>query len=526
MPGCIVLHTQLEETTTTVDIDLLNIGCNRSITHAPEAQAALTEQLKTGRLDLMLQDDTGVTGAQLVLNGSPLAVSCGGNSGAPEPGGGVVINAVDNDPANLLWNCDTNRAPFGDKNTNVSRCFTFTYTVPPEGIKSAIVQVQVFDLKDPERWTDAVVAAVGAIGSTPTSGTSLVPEVVIISDDFNRPDADRCDLGAANSALGGDRQLYYLPIFPSGPTDPSPLGANLVSGALQNNTLDYGGFQFALAPPCASARGTVRGADMGQDLNIRAELLVPTNAQAHISQAGPYVRSRAAAVADGIIGGASAGYWVQLESTGEVKVKRLNPPAVIAVSGTPASFDPAAPHQLEIAAGGERLQVALDGKLQTFKQDEQLVTDLKIPPTAGTNDGTAGIAFGAEPNRGQIGGQRADNVVVSAYRPLDGLPIQNNFASPSDQPAAPAPATAAPATAALAPTDPSSSSAAPVASAAAPDLSRADCDGDSALSEVDALCALDMSVQLKPVSLGMDVDGNGSVDSRDAAIILQHVVGK
>jgi hypothetical protein len=44
-------------------------------------------------------------------------------------------------------------------------------------------------------------------------------------------------------------------------------------------------------------------------------------------QAGPYFRSRAAAPGDGIVGGASRGYWVQLHSNGMVRIKRLNPHA-------------------------------------------------------------------------------------------------------------------------------------------------------------------------------------------------------
>lgn len=55
---------------------------------------------------------------------------------------------------------------------------------------------------------------------------------------------------------------------------------------------------------------------------------------------------------------------------------------------------------------------------------------------------------------------------------------------------------------------------------------RGDCNNDGRLSEVDALCALQMSVQLLAQNLVMDVDGNGIVDSRDAVLILQRAVGQ
>jgi len=378
------------------------------------------------------------------------------------------------------------------------------------------------------------VSAVSSLAAAPAA-TVLPPAATVISpplasspprvsDDFNRPDAGPCQLGSPSNALGGDGRLFYLPIFPSGGTDPSnPIGANLVSGALQNNGLDFGGFQFALSDACAQPLGAVRGADMGQDLNLRADLLAPTNAAGLITQAGPYVRSRAAAMGDGIIGGDSAGYWVQLESSGEVKLKRLNPGGVIATSCKPASFDAHVFHALEIAASGDNLQVALDGKLLTFMQDNALVTTLRIPPTTGSNDGTAGIAFGAEANRGQLGGQRADNIVVAAFRSLDGLPVQNNCVSAMPTTISPPPATdsAAPTT-----TRPATQIATVPTQVAPAPTGTGDCNNDGKLSEVDALCALQMSVQLVTVNLIMDVDGNGIVDSRDAVIILQRAVGR
>ncbi|MFQ5858678.1 MAG: hypothetical protein ACE5LU_24010 [Anaerolineae bacterium] len=53
-----------------------------------------------------------------------------------------------------------------------------------------------------------------------------------------------------------------------------------------------------------------------------------------------------------------------------------------------------------------------------------------------------------------------------------------------------------------------------------------DCDGDGSLTELDALCALQMSVQLIPERLTLDLDTDSQVTSRDSVIILQRAIGK
>jgi hypothetical protein len=53
------------------------------------------------------------------------------------------------------------------------------------------------------------------------------------------------------------------------------------------------------------------------------------------------------------------------------------------------------------------------------------------------------------------------------------------------------------------------------------DLTSGDCNGDGKLNEVDALCALRMSVNLIPTDKVLDMDQSNDVTSRDAAIILQ-----
>ena len=95
---------------------------------------------------------------------------------------------------------------------------------------------------------------------------------------------------------------------------------------------------------------------------------------------------------------------------------------------------------MQAAFQGSTLQVALDGKLQTFDSalDGGSTTSVSIPATSGSNQGTAGIGFQAGANRGKAGGQRADDLVVSAFSSLS-LPVENNFTSALDYGDAPNP---------------------------------------------------------------------------------------
>src|SRR6185503_12477228 len=96
------------------------------------------------------------------------------------------------------------------------------------------------------------------------------------------------------------------------------------SSHIRNDGKDFTGIQLARSSSdCALQE--IRGGDVGQDLRIAVDLLVPKDAEGHVTDAGPYFRSRRAGPGDGVIGGTSAGYWVQLYSTGMVKVKCLNP---------------------------------------------------------------------------------------------------------------------------------------------------------------------------------------------------------
>lgn len=209
---------------------------------------------------------------------------------------------------------------------------------------------------------------------------------------------------------------YYLPISLPGFVRETPAPGS-PSMPFRQDGKDFSGVQLARSDgQCAITN--VEGADVGQDLRISMDVLTPTDATGKITQAGPYFRSRIAGPGDGLMGGTSAGYWVQLNSNGMVKVRRLNPLAVVAFSSAIPDFDTEIFHSLKMEARGTALQVWLDGKPLWLEQGGRRVDRVEIPAAwesperVGQNQGTAGVFFGAEDNRGQIGGQRVKNLTV------------------------------------------------------------------------------------------------------------------
>ncbi len=241
--------------------------------------------------------------------------------------------------------------------------------------------------------------------TVPIWGTGYSPANVLVSDSFKRANATECSLGPADLKFGGSGAYYYLPDWPG---SGGPVGAGIISGALQNNGLDFGGVQLtASSDTCGSAQG----AALPQDLDIIVDLYVP-GSSGKITDAGAYFRSRSAAPGDGLFGGTSSGYWVELFSTGEAWVDQLNPFEPIAKTAVPASFNPNVVHTLETLVQGTSLQVTLDGNPQTFTQNGAAVTTVAVPTAS--NNGAVGISFGSERNRGKAGGQTASNLVISS----------------------------------------------------------------------------------------------------------------
>ena len=210
---------------------------------------------------------------------------------------------------------------------------------------------------------------------------------------------------------------YYFSIFHPGMVteDRSPED---ISTPFRQAGAGYGGIQLAVKRRGCSI-GSQHGADVGQDLRIAADILVPIDKEGRTTEAGPYFRARSAAPGDGLIGGTAAGYWLQLESAGRVRVQRLNPRAIVAFSDPISGFDSTIFHHLEMEGRGETLTAWLDGKPIEFLQGDKRATAVPIPPLwngpprIGTNRGAAGFAFSSEQSRNQAGGQRVRNLRVT-----------------------------------------------------------------------------------------------------------------
>ncbi|MDX1982802.1 MAG: choice-of-anchor D domain-containing protein [Bryobacteraceae bacterium] len=232
------------------------------------------------------------------------------------------------------------------------------------------------------------------------AGTA-VPALTSFTDAFERAGSAPCVLGRADLAMGGSGSHYYLPLFPG------PAGAAIVDGSLQNRGEDFGGVQFASSSTPCSGRSAE---NLGQNLYLSADVMLNSNDPARITQAGPFFRARSAAPGDGIIGGQNTGYWVQLWSNGEVRVKNLATGTYLATSMARAGFDGTKVHRLEVSLQGLSLEVQLDGTPVMFPAASGVAAAVTL--ASGTNDGAAGIAFSAETNRGRAGGQRVDDLVV------------------------------------------------------------------------------------------------------------------
>ncbi len=214
------------------------------------------------------------------------------------------------------------------------------------------------------------------------------------------------------------RPYFFSPIFDSPAQEQARV--DIGDGQLIHQGFDYGGIQLAAQSADCPVAG-LRGADLGQDLSIAVELWVPRSSAGDIVQAGPYFRSRAAAPGDGILGGASAGYWVQLHSTGQVTVKCLNPVHTVALTAPAAGFDSRVFHRLEVVVHGEELEASLDGRPLTFSQGDHTTRIVQVQPhwkrplPIGKNHGAVGIAFSSEPLRPKAGGQKARGFTVLPY---------------------------------------------------------------------------------------------------------------
>jgi len=210
---------------------------------------------------------------------------------------------------------------------------------------------------------------------------------------------------------------YYLSILYPGMVI-EERGPGEVSAPFRNAGVRMAGMQLA-ARRSGCPIASQRGADVGQDLRVAADFLVPIDSEGRTTEAGPYFRARSASAGDGIVGGTAAGYWLQLESSGRIRVLRLNPRAIVAFSDPVPGFDSTIFHRLEMEGRGDTLIAWLDRKPVDFLVGDKRGTAVPIPslwngpPRLGTNQGAAGVAFSSDQSRNQAGGQRVKDLQVT-----------------------------------------------------------------------------------------------------------------
>jgi len=275
--------------------------------------------------------------------------------------------------------------------TNVGRVFV-------DGLERASAPLTKFEGGSQMRWR----IGQGLSRSAPFHG--LIDEARIYLRPLRKLEIEaiyRCGKEQPDLTAAG-KGYYYLPIH-----------AGIVvnqDGSFTNGGQDIGGMQLA-GQNSGCNLDSLRGADLGQDLKIGLDLLLARDSEGHTTEGGPYFRSRRAYPGDGIAGGTSSGHWLKLYTDGHLKLWQLRPYQVLATSRAPSHFDLESYHRIEVVVRKTRVEASLDGSPVDFEQDGRPVRAIEIPETA-AGRGTLGVAFSAESNRGQIGGQRVRNLTV------------------------------------------------------------------------------------------------------------------
>ena len=71
-----------------------------------------------------------------------------------------VEEAIDDDTANQLWDCDARAVPFGDTSVDTLRCLTFRFS-PPDDVRRAVLYLDIDAPTNSLQDTDSLVVAVG-----------------------------------------------------------------------------------------------------------------------------------------------------------------------------------------------------------------------------------------------------------------------------------------------------------------------------------------------------------------------------
>lgn len=266
------------------------------------------------------------------------------------------------------------------------------------GFQSGVLAIATTDTNRPS--INVPLTGVGA------AITAVAPPQVVFSDSFrNRISRTPCALGAADLSLGGQGNYRYLPLMSQ--------SANFLigDGAITYAGTGDAGFSFSTRNDVCTSGASA--SPIGPNVIIKADFLLPAG-----TQAGPMFLTRAWQAGDPIFASVNSGFWVQLHASGEVRIRRIDSRDVVAASRPVTGYDSTRFHTLEASVVSGAMSVKLDGVVVAFIDGARTVNSVVLPATGGTNSGTAGMAFSAEPG-GTASGQRMRDMVISV--PGNGL---------------------------------------------------------------------------------------------------------
>lgn len=370
---------------------------------------------------------------------------------------GTTINAIDGDAENQLDWCD-NRVPFGDESSDKGRCFSFRYQVPPGGVKSALLRIQIKPLGGLDD-TDNVIAAVGSPQND--CRADKMPGCVLIHGGFTGH-AEGVEIDLLNNGCDRDIQVNENAVQPLA----SQLNTGVLHVRLQDDTAVLGA-QLLLncSPTCKTP---------------------PTGGEPNTNVSRMTLQAAKRSVIEGQT--ALIPVWlVKANNVANINYELTYNGAVAKIEGNPSKGN------------------LLDNALFSANAKDSGILRAGLAQTSGlSGTGTVtNIPFRAV---GKPGDRTTLELKVTTVNdPNGGVPqidrINGEIVILNQDGTLPG-----------------------GGGGGSGEIPRGDCDGDRKLTESDALCALEMSVQLRPALAIMDMDGNGAIDSRDAVIILQRVM--
>lgn len=390
----------------------------------------------------------------------------------------VVVQAVDDDPENRLWDCEARNVGWGDESTDMLRCFTFRFTPPAGGIRSAILHVTIKTL-GADQQTDSVNMAVdtpfpecawGAIGQMPGcvglhggfvgEHVSLNIDLLNVACDSSVTWWDDAHQQAVN------RQLQTGVVHLMLQDDTAAYDAQLVFNA-SDVPVACGGSEQPGLPGVDLGTGTAGGGGALPSGFGQAE---PAGARGMAIQAAQRIAFQGDLVWLPV-------YLINADDVANINFDLSYDPDIVTVDGE--------------VVGGSLLEDAVFSA--NAGQSGTVLAGFAYPDGIG---GTGTISWIPFRVTGVPGTRTPLEVVVTTINDPDGasldiIRIDGEILVVTDD-----------------------------------EWVEGDCDGNGWVTELDALCALQMSVELLEERLFLDLDGDGAVTSRDSVLILQRAIGK